>query len=95
MDERWAEVIAVVREGYESARTIAVEAGVTRADEDAAGPPAAAFGAMAAGMRLAAGDQSGGGPDAMRHDAEALRMLSELCRVEGLTWADVRGGAVS
>lgn len=41
--EHRAEVVRAVREGYARTRSLAARAGVTQADEDAAGPPAVVF----------------------------------------------------
>ena len=79
--------LAITRVAY---REVAARAGVTQADEDAAGPPAVVFATMARKMREAAGTLMSQGPRAMRRDAAALDMLAALCEGESLTWAEVR-----
>lgn len=88
--EHRAEVVRAVREGYARTRSLAARAGVTQADEDAAGPPAVVFATVARKMREAAGTLMSQGPRAMRRDAAALDMLAALCEGESLTWAEVR-----
>lgn len=79
-----------VREGYRLLRPQLDDAGITRADEEAAGAPADAFAAVAGVLRDVATHKDLRAAAGMVSDARALDLLALFARDISATWAEVR-----